>query len=727
MENRTLKKKCPIYRSFLKGQRVTMKEEVLWKNNGVALPCLYSSVPIIKNRTIQGSVISVVDISEQKRTQTSLDELSKRLELAQEAGEIGVFEWDLETDTIWWSKEQEKLYGLPEKSFQGTLNEFRQLVHPDDFKRLKQEAQICKRNHTDQESEFRVFFPDSTIHWLKVKARFYYNARGKATKLVGINYDITKRKALEETLQFKAESSRILNSSLEYEQTLSQVAKLAIRYIADWCSVTLVENGQLNLVAITHSDPDKVVWAKHLQQQNPPKLSDPTGVAKVIRTGKTEFYPLISEDIIRKTISDKKTLKILKKLQLTSIIIAPIKTKDKTIGAISFVSAESKRIYTQRDVEMAEQLASRASLAIENASLYKQVWQEQERLHNVVSNVPGVVWEAWGKPDDKHQRINYVSAYVETMLGYTVQDWLSSPNFWLKIVHPQDQTRAAQESANFFNSGTGGRSRFRWIKKDGSSIWVESQSQVIKDSSGKSVGLRGVTMDITSTMEVEQRKDEFISIASHELKTPITSIRVFTQILLAACEEKGTAKEKTYLLRMRSQIDKLTQLVSDLLDISKIEVGKLELRKETFQLGLLVTEVVENMQATTDSHKLVVKGSSIKKIHGDRDRIGQVLINFLSNAIKYSPNGKPIIISTHENKQTITVAVKDKGIGIKSKHLEHIFERFYRVFDATEKTFPGLGIGLFICKEIIQRHNGSIHVESKLHKGSTFSFTLPFD
>lgn len=264
------------------------------------------------------------------------------------------------------------------------------------------------------------------------------------------------------------------------------------------------------------------------------------------------------------------------------------------------------------------------------------------------------------------------------------------------------------------------------VRKDGSTFWANVVITALKDEAGKIHGFSQITRDMTVHKELDRRKDEFITIASHELKTPLTSARVFNQILQKFLKSRGITDLIPYLKKVENQIDKLNDIVNDLLDVSRIQAGKLEFRKEFFDINNLIKEIVEDLQNTT-RHIIFIKGQSTRKVYGDKDRIGQVLINFLTNAIKYSPNTKRIIIKIIPDENLITVAVQDFGLGIDKEHLEKIFQPFYRVRSEEGNTFPGLGMGLYISSDIINRHNGKIWAESEKEKGSIFYFTLPLN
>ncbi len=259
------------------------------------------------------------------------------------------------------------------------------------------------------------------------------------------------------------------------------------------------------------------------------------------------------------------------------------------------------------------------------------------------------------------------------------------------------------------------------------SAWVYIKSQPIFNEDGQAQLVVNVLADVSEQQALEQRKNEFISMASHELKTPITSLKGFTSVLQRRMAKQGDTQAQHYLSRMDAQLNKLTRLISDLLDISRMQSGKLELRAELFDLDNLIEETVENVQAATTTHRLLIEGNTGARIFGDQERLAQVYINLLTNAIKYSPQADTVrvcLLRDDEAQQAI-VGVQDFGIGIDKSHHERIFERFYQVTNAEEKTYPGLGIGLYISSEIVARHQGRMWVESSKGKGSTFYVALP--
>lgn len=225
--------------------------------------------------------------------------------------------------------------------------------------------------------------------------------------------------------------------------------------------------------------------------------------------------------------------------------------------------------------------------------------------------------------------------------------------------------------------------------------------------------------------ELEKRKDDFIGMASHELKTPITSLKLFSNIVSDLFKEKKFSEMPRYLERMDRQIARLTDLVGDLLDVARIQAGRLDHQKEVFEINKLIEETIENIEPTLKRHEIVWETVLKRKVFADKHRIGQVLVNLIANAVKYSPKADKIVISMENSGDRVVVSVKDFGIGIASEHRDKIFDRFYRVHDIMDRTFPGLGMGLYISSEILKKNDGEIWVESEPGKGSKFSFSLP--
>ncbi|WP_454803661.1 PAS domain-containing sensor histidine kinase [Mucilaginibacter phyllosphaerae] len=230
--------------------------------------------------------------------------------------------------------------------------------------------------------------------------------------------------------------------------------------------------------------------------------------------------------------------------------------------------------------------------------------------------------------------------------------------------------------------------------------------------------------DITERREIERRKDDFLSIASHELKTPLTTIKGYVQVMDRLLPANASEKFKNVLHKTGVYITRLNNLISELLDVSRIQTGNIELHKEPFDFDKMVIESIENIQSATKTHKIILSGSTGVTYIGDESHIVQVLNNLLSNAIKYSPEEHEVNVYLSRVSDFLKVSVTDNGMGISHEDQKKVFERFFRVGEIQQR-FPGMGIGLYICAEIIKNHGGTIWVESEKNHGSNFSFTLP--
>jgi PAS domain S-box-containing protein len=354
-----------------------------------------------------------------------------------------------------------------------------------------------------------------------------------------------------------------------------------------------------------------------------------------------------------------------------------------------------------------------------------EIEKSKEQFREVADSAPVMIWMT-----DENKECIFVNKGWLKFTGKIKEQELGYG--WIEGMYPGDYTRCSEVFEDAFMQRREYSLEYRFRREDGEYRWVRETGIPRYSAEGKFEGYIGSCIDVHETKMHEQRKDDFIRMASHELKTPVTSIKGYVQLLLTMFKDHETSKDKfppetvqTSLSTIDKQIIKLNRLMSELLDLSRIDSGKLELKMQSFDLVDLVKETVDDVKQTT-KHQIVINDKADCKFFGDKDRIGQVLLNLLTNATKYSPNTDSIEVDIYQPSQNIiSVSVTDHGIGIDKKDHEKIFERFYRVEGKTEQTYPGFGIGLFIASEIVNRHNGTISVQSEKSKGSTFTFTLP--
>jgi PAS domain S-box-containing protein len=478
-----------------------------------------------------------------------------------------------------------------------------ELIHPDDREAIAASlASLLAEPGGSGAAEYRLRHQDGSWRWMEGA---WANRLDDAAvgAIVGNSRDVTDRKALESNLSYLARASKLLSASLDFETIWRNLTELAVPHIADWCAVDVLnERGIFDIAAIAHRDPEKLALVKEYREANPIDMSAEFGLPVIVTTKRPEYIPLITDELLVAISKTERELEVVRSLGMTSALSVPLVVRDRGIGAITFVTSDSRRRLTAADVAMAEELAARTSLALENATLYA---------------------EARG-----------------------------------------------------------------------------------------AVALR----------------DDFIAVASHELKTPITSLKMYTQVLGNQSARAGDERMSRLLGKMDAQTNKLTRLVNDLLDVSRMRHGRLEFYDEAFDLGEVVAEAIEHLRLTGEEREMRVEGEVARLVRGDRDRVGQVLTNLLTNALKFSPPSQPVVVRLTQGTEEATVSVRDSGIGIEAEHQQRLFERFYRVDDPDERTYPGLGIGLFIANEIVTRHGGVMRVASAgKGQGAEFSFTLPYE
>ncbi|TBO36404.1 sensor histidine kinase [Pedobacter kyonggii] len=331
----------------------------------------------------------------------------------------------------------------------------------------------------------------------------------------------------------------------------------------------------------------------------------------------------------------------------------------------------------------------------------------------LLNAIPQQVWTA-----NRAGEIDYVNEIVCRDFGHNQETILNLG--WTAFVHQDDLAESIGQWKASLESGDEYTVEFRLLFSDGKYYWHLARARMVRQK-GKPEIWVGTNTNIQDQKINESRKDEFISIASHELKTPLTSIKGYYQLLLRLVDKDPA---KNYLQRTAGQLNRLEKLIQDLLDVSKINAGRMILDLALFSFSDMLEDTVEGMREIYPTHRLIVEQENGVTYKGDRFRLEQVIQNFVSNAVKYSPAADKVNIRTNIVDDNIIVSVTDYGIGIEQKSLNRLFERYYRA-DNTSTKFEGLGLGLFISADIIKRHGGSFWIESEPGQGSVFSFKLP--
>lgn len=365
--------------------------------------------------------------------------------------------------------------------------------------------------------------------------------------------------------------------------------------------------------------------------------------------------------------------------------------------------------------DITKQIEFEKKLGQKNNEL-NQINSELEFLHGMI---PSVIWTA-----NASGIWDYVNLKWKEYCGNIKKDSIHED--WLSKIHPDDRKQTITFYEKSIQKGLPFEIEIRLLSIENEYRWFLLRAYPYKSKENEIIKWYGIILDIEDRKKFETQKDEFIGIASHELKTPVTSLKAYAQVLEAMFRKNGDEKTAGMLSKMDLQINRLTILISDLLDVTKISSGKLKFNKAPYDFNQMVSDVVEELQRTSLKHTLEVDLGQIKEVIGDRDRISQVVTNLITNAVKYSPlSNKVLIVSEMVVDEKVKLSVKDFGIGIPADKTAKVFQQFYRVSGSKQHTFPGLGIGLYISSEIIKREGGEIWVDSVLDQGSSFYFTIP--
>jgi len=583
-----------------------------------------------------------------------------------------------------------KMLGYSEFNTEAENNIFQNALHQDDFKLMTEKIwEVCQaENEQTVENQFRLLDKNGSIKWINSRSTvFKRNENGVVTHILGTANDITARKEAEEKAK---ESSRFIEKVANISPSVIAVYNVNTQrfdYINEYISnvlgydkLIILDQGVSFIESLIHPEDKIIVQEKTLD------------ALKLANADKSFHQVVPFEYRIKNKCGEWRWI--------TTYWTVFDRDKDGFVSHVLNIS-----------VDVTEQ-----KLTEQNLIKKEELLKEAQDMANLGS------WE-W---DVLQNKIHW-SDELYRIFGFKPGEFdLNYENF-LDQIHPDDLSYVKNEIEQAFATGKPYTMEHRITTTSGEVKTLLGKGKVLKNKDGDTVKIYGSTLDITelkNTTEQLKKKDEFIGIASHELKTPLTSIKAYVQLLDKYLHDKSDDTSKLYLSKANIFIDKLNQLIVDLLDVSRIQAGKMQFNMDEFNFSELVKESVDNMQHVGNKHKIILEGNTEQKIYGDKQRLEQVFTNIISNAIKYSPEETEVKVDVFKKENEILVAIKDQGIGIPNDKLEKIFERFYRVENLPHK-FTGLGIGLYISYEIIRRHNGRAWVESEEGKGSVFYFSLP--
>ncbi|MBE9167300.1 GAF domain-containing protein [Pleurocapsales cyanobacterium LEGE 06147] len=615
---------------------------------------------LVERRTVELSKTNELlqlEIRERQQAELALQKEQEMLKALLDNVQAGIVACNAEGILTLFNRAAREFHGLPEQPLPPEQwAEHYDLYMPDGKTRIpKEEIPLFKalQGQTVGNVEMTIAPKQGTTRTILASGQLLVDEWGNKQGAVVVMHDITERKKAEaervqlireQTARQKAEAERqqaaflaeistMLASSLNYEDTLARVANLVVMFFADWCAIDLLQpNQSITRVALAHCEPEKIKLGWELHLRYPKQIDGAEGIPKVLRTGQTEIVTEISDAALGTMARDAEHLQILRELGLKSCIVSPLIARGQILGAISFVTAESDRRYTKTDLALAENIAHRAAIAIDNTNLYKA-----ERI-----------------------------------------------------------ARTEAEAAN-------------------------------------------------------RIKDEFLAVLSHELRSPLNPILGWSQLLRSGRLDASNTAQALEAIERNARLQ--TQLIEDLLDVSRILQGKLALKVSSVNLVDTIEAALETVQLAAETKSIQIQTQfnlEVKLIKGDPSRIQQIVWNLLSNAIKFTPQGGLIEVklssvaghsSLVEEGQITTdtndkglmtkdkfaqIQVRDTGKGINPEFLPYVFESFRQADATTTRKFGGLGLGLAIARHLVELHGGTIMAESLGEgQGATFTVRLP--
>jgi len=835
---------------------------------------------------------------ELQQKQAALQASQDQLIFALDVTRMGIWDWNILTGEVKWSDTLEPLHGLAPGTFKGTFAAFLECVHSEDCEFVRQAIADAVEHKENYNIEFRIVWPDGSIHWIQTQGRVFCNEAGSSVRMIGVGLDITKSKQVEEALsqseqhyrnladamplivwtaqpdgavdyfnqrwfeytettieqskgwgwqsvvhpddrvqcledwkialetgsgceveyrfrrsdgsyrwhlgrampmrdrqgkivswvgtatyieaqkqsqeveRFLSQASKELASSLDYQSTLERVVRLAVPTVGDWCAVDVWEEGEregvgewesgrggervnissespsIRRLAVAHVDPSKVKWAQELQERYPHDPNAQHGVPNVLRSGKSELYPDIPDSLLVTTARDAEHLAIMREIGFSSAMVVPMIARDRTLGAITFVSDESGRHYSASDLALAEDLACRAALAVDNARLYREsqsaevaLRESEERFRAMANSAPVLLWmsgtdgqytffnQAW---------LNFTGRSMEEELGIG----------WVEEVHPEDVRCCGDIYMTAFNVRKPFEMEYRLRSRLGEYRWIVDTGTPRFMPDGTFAGYIGCCVDITerksaaeamrdranelarlssvlakTNMDLEKRNqelDQFAYIVSHDLKAPLRAIANLSQWIQEDLQDLLTGDTRHQMNLLRGRVHRMEALIEGILTYSR--VGRVKTAKEIVDVGTLLQNIIDSL-APPPTFTITVE-SEMPVFATEQLPLEQVFANLISNAIKHHhrTDGR-IEISGQDRGDFYEFAVGDDGPGIDPQYHEKVFVIFQTLVprDRVENT----GIGLSLVKKIVEDKGGSVRLESHQDRGATFRFTWP--
>jgi PAS domain S-box-containing protein len=717
------------------------------------------------------------DMTQQRRAEKSLRQSEARLrELAETIHEVFWIARPDFSEYLYISPAYEEIWGRPLEGLLEDAQAFIEAVHPDDREAVLDQVAILRAGASTN-VEYRIIRPDGAQRWLRMRGYPVHEA-GELVRIVGVTEDVTERREREDAQRFLGEASRTLASSLDYEETLSRVARLAVPRVADWCAVDVLEDGQIRRLAVAHSDPAMEDLAWQVARRFPPDPDAERGVARVLRTGEPEFVPDVTPELLRLVTRDAEHLRILEYVGIRSVMIVPMVAHERVLGVIVLIASDSGRRFDEQDLGFAQDLAARAALAVDNAHLFAETERQAREeaalreatqalarsftVQEVIGRIAEAALIAVGADGAFVERIDSEGrrAVVAATAGTLAPAPGASVALAGSLTRQVLERRRPTVLASLTEAGAGLSGRLTETCSDCSVVAVPLLDGsdaigaliMVRDPAGgrfrddevaraisfadlASLAFRKVNLLEESERRREELERLMVSRArllrgfSHDVKNPLGAADGYMQLFEDGILGDITEAQQGSVGRARRALASALKLIEDLVDLARAEAGQIEIRPEPVDVREVAREMTEEYRAQAEARGLAITcelPDRFPLIVSDSARIRQVLGNLISNAVKYTPSGTVHVATALQARADsgtcAVVAVSDTGPGI-PKDKEHLlFQEFARLDPAAA---PGAGLGLAISRRVARALGGDVTYDSAAGGGATFRLWLP--
>ncbi len=734
---------CPIYGTLADGV-LREGDEVFWRRDGRGVPVQFVSAPIREGDRIVGAVFTFTDATARQRAEQALRESEERYRLAVEGvTDYGIFTLDPTGHVTSWNVGVERLLGYPESEFLG--RDGRSIFTPEDIEARAPEEELGTALREGRAADQRWHVRrDGSRFWANGVVTPIRDEDGAVRGFSKVMHDETEQKRMEDGLRFLVEASRVLATSLDHETTLENVARLAVPAIADWCAIRLAaDDGVPREIAYVHRDPAKLALLRELARRFPVDSGGEYGHGKVVATGEPDLVPELTDSMLEAIVKDREQLEMVRRLGMSSYMAVPVTVSGRHKGVISFASAESGRRYGPSDLALAQELARRAAVAIENAELYREMAQQrestresEERFRLLVESVRDYAIFML----DTEGRIASWNAGAERITGYSAAEVIG--HHLSRFYMEEDITAGEPERELTIAAGEGRYEKEGWrVRKGGSRFWANVVVTAVRDRRGELLGFAKVTRDMTERRSLEEQlrqsqKMEAVGRLAggiaHDFNNLLTAIMGYADLLLSDLAPEDPRREE--LDEIRKAADRATNLTRQLLAFGRRQV----LSPKVLDLGALVTDMAPMLRRLIgeDIDLAISPAAEPVQVVIDPGQLEQVILNLVVNARDAMPDGGKLTVETDSVELDqefvaehlgvrpgpyVLLAVSDTGIGMDEETRLRLFEPFF----TTKPQGRGTGLGLATVYGVVTQSGGAIWVYSEPGKGTTFKIYLP--